>query len=281
MIMAKIPEKEEIRKAVNDYCAQLGLSKSKLSTKIGVSGATLSKIENGEWESIDDKLWQKIWFEIMPPENNLTIIETNNFSTIHGICEKAQEKHFMIGITGDTGLGKTTSLEYYARRKNVYYIVYDKTLKPRQFFVALLKEMSIQFEGNINEMVNRISEELNSQPNPLLIIDEAGKIGHTMILYLHVLRDKTSKNCGIVLAGMPYFKSNLIKFSNKQKEGYAEFNRRVNMWVELKRPTRNEVKALCEVNGIQDADTLEEMFKHRDFGSLQNAIIFNNLLLTI
>ena len=186
----------------------------------------------------------------------------------------------MIGITGDTGTGKTTALTTFATRKNVFYVSYDKTMKPKQFFTALLREMGIDFDGSINEMVNRIAEELNTIASTLVIIDEAGKITHTMILYLHVLRDKTVKNCGIVLGGMPYFKANLLKLSNKQKEGYAEFYRRVNIWHNLTGLSRTEIKSICEASGITEPETIRDMQANKRFGDLQNAILLHNLQLT-
>lgn len=134
--------------------------------------------------------------------------------------------------------------------------------------------MGISFEGSIHDMVNRIADEINTMSSPLIIIDESGKITHSMIMYLQVLRDKTIKNCGIVLGGMPYFKSTLIKNSTKQKEGYAEFYRRVNLWQTLDGLSRAEITYICQSNGITDEETLREMYSKKKFGDLQNAISF-------
>ena len=278
--MTNLPQKETIKQAVNDYCSLKGISKNELANQIQVSSATLSKIANDNWESIDEKLWRKIWNKVVI-NNTPDLLETTDFKACFTTCENAKKHHFMIGLIGDTGMGKTTALTTFALRKNVFYVAYDKTMKPKQFFIALLREMGIAFEGSINEMVNRIADELNTMANPLIIIDEAGKIVHTMILYLHVLRDKTLKNCGIVLGGMPYFKSNLIKFSNKEKEGYAEFFRRINIWHSLNGLTRKEVEDVCSINGITDKETLREMQTKKKFGELYNAILLlkiqNNL----
>ena len=276
--MANLPKKEQIKNAINDYCKAKGLSKNELATQSGVSGATLSKIENGKWDDIDEKLWRKIWNKVNDASTP-GIFKTNDYVVSFKVCEAAQKNHFMIGLIADTGMGKTTALNAYSLRKNVFYVCYDKTLSPKNFFVALLKEMSIPFEGTINAMVNRIADELNTMANPLLIVDEAGKISSTMILYLHVLRDKTIKNCGIVLAGMPYFKNNLIKFSNKQKEGYAEFFRRVNLWQELQGLIRSEITFICQSYGITDTETLRDMQNKKRFGDLHNAIILHQLQL--
>ncbi|MEO6456541.1 MAG: AAA family ATPase [Ginsengibacter sp.] len=274
--MTNLPQKEDIRLAINNYCQLKGISKNELATQSGVSSATLSKIEHQKWEDIDDKLWRKIWNKV---NENTTpdIIETKAFIECKRACEAARKNHFMIGLVADTGIGKTTALTSYSLRKNVFYVPYDKTMKPKQFFAALIREMGIAFEGSINAMVNRIADELNVLTNPLLIIDEAGKIPHTMILFLHVLRDKTIKNCGIVLGGMPYFKSNLIKFSNKEKEGYAEFLRRINMWQTLEGLSRAEINFICQEHGITDAETIREMLNKKKFGDLYNAILLHQI----
>jgi DNA transposition AAA+ family ATPase len=274
--MTNLPQKEQIRAAINEYCTAKGLSKNELATQAGVSGATLSNIENHKWESIDEKLWRKIWNKVNN-SNEIPLIKTNDYSTCEAVCLSAQKNHFMIGLIADTGMGKTTALNAYSLRRNVFYIVYDKTMAPKHFFLSLLREMGIPFEGNINEMINRIADELNTINNPLIIVDESGKLTHTMILYLHVLRDKTSKNCGIVLAGMPYFKSNLAKLSNKGKEGYAEFNRRVNLWQELKGLSRAEIATICKIHGIEDNEVVREMQGKKRFGDLYNEILLYNI----
>ena len=274
--MTNLPQKEQIRNAINSYCTAKGMSKNELATQAGVSSATLSNIENRKWESIDDKLWRKLWNKVSD-SNAIALVKTSDYATCEKTCIAAQKNHFMIGLIADTGMGKTTALTAYSLRKNVFCIVYDKTMAPKHFFIALLREMGIAFEGNINEMVNRIADELNIIDNPLLIIDESGKLTHTMILYLHVLRDKTIKNCGIVLAGMPYFKSNMAKFSSKGKEGFAEFNRRINLWQELKGLSRTEIAFICNSYGIADNDTIKEMQGKKRFGDLYNEILLHQI----
>ncbi|MEO7049514.1 MAG: ATP-binding protein, partial [Ferruginibacter sp.] len=205
--------------------------------------------------------------------NDSKLISTADYKTCETVCLAAQKNHFMIALIADTGMGKTTALNAYSLRRNVFYITYDKTMAPKHFFISLLREMGISFEGNINEMVNRIADELNTIAHPLLIVDECGKLTHTMILYLHVLRDKTNKNCGIVLAGMPYFQKNMIKFSNKGKEGFAEFNRRINLWQELQGLSRSEIEYICKSYGIEDNDVVKDLRGKKRFGDLFNEIL--------
>ena len=269
--------KTEIKQAIAIYCEAKGFSQNELSRQTGVSSATISKILNNNWESIDDRLWLKLKSKVETSLNEL--FDTADLKSVINLCAIARNNHFMIGLTADTGMGKTTALKHVSRNKNTLYVVYDKTMKPRQFFVALLKEMGIAFEGSLNEMVNMIADELNTLEHPLVIIDEAGKITHTMILYLHVLRDKTLNNCGFVLAGMPYFKNNLLKYSNKQKEGYAEFYRRINLWHALNGLSRTEIAYICNSHNITKAEQLKDLQNIKRFGELMNKILLQKIIL--
>lgn len=274
-VSANLPEKSEIKKAVNDYCQEKGINRIELSIKSGIPNSILSDLENERW--IPDPTLLGIWnFVTLNKVDN--IYKTSDFVSTFKLCEKACKYHFMVGLTADTGMGKTTAITAFARQKNVFYVCYDKTMNPRQFFVALLRELAYPYDGNMNEMVNRAADELNKLDNPLLIIDEAGKLNQTMILYLHVLRDKVRMNCGIVLAGMPYFKVNMQHYADKEKEGYAEFMRRINIWQSFAGLSGKEVEEICELNGIKDAEKVRELKRKKRFGDLMNEIYLYQIM---
>jgi DNA transposition AAA+ family ATPase len=264
-------DKESIRLAIQEYCQSRSISQNELATQAGISSATVSKMLKGNWNDIRDSLWRKVW--VVVSDGVDIFFRTSDHEAVKRLCKRACSQKLMVGLIGDTGLGKTTSLKAISRRPNTYYVSFDKTMRAKQFFGSMLREMGIAFEGSIHDMVNTIANELNTQENPLLIVDESGKLTHNVILYLHVLRDKTNKNAGIVLAGMPYFKNNLIKFSNKQKEGYAEFHRRVNLWHEMEGLTRQESRYICEQNGITDNEVLKDLERKKKFGDLVNEIL--------
>src|SRR5690606_36917737 len=166
------------------------------------------------WESIDDKLWMLVW-NYVNPEHLDGIVETADFKSVYNLCKNTISNKWMSGLVGDTGLGKTTVLTVVAKMRNVYYYYIDGIVTPKIFLKGLLQEMGVQFEGSLNDMLSRAAAELNTQHEPLLILDECAKLSDKMMLVLHSLRDKTMLNCGIVLAGMPDFKNRLVKYANK------------------------------------------------------------------
>ena len=274
--MAKVSKNSELKALINDYCKKKKISKNELSVQIGVNSAYLSKIENEKFDEITDEVLTKIRSSIQLRMSQSIVYETSDYMSVRNQCEITRNRRFMSAMVADTGMGKTTSLREYSLRENVFYISVNKSMNAKRLFLAILREMQISFDGNIHDVILRISEELNRIENPLLIIDEAGKLNHSMILYLHDLREFTRTNCGILLSGMPYFKMNLEKMSDRQKEGYAEFYRRINIWHELKGLSRKEIDFICEDQSIPKAERKD--YYHLRFADLMNKIALKQIL---
>ncbi|MFZ4547548.1 MAG: AAA family ATPase [Bacteroidales bacterium] len=270
--MTKVNKNLELKAAINDYCQKKGISKKELSVLIGVNGAYLSKIENEKFDEVSAEVITKVRTAI-----NLRVVtdtfQTADFASAFRQCDHTRENKLMTAVIADTGMGKTTSLRAYSMRENVFFVQVSKSMSAKRLFLAILREMQIVFDGNIHDVILKIAETLNRIESPLLILDEAGKLNHSMILYLHDLRESTKENCGIILSGMPYFKTNLQKYSNKQKEGYAEFMRRVNIWHEFRGLSRKEIDFICAQYGL-----LGKTYYGLRFGDLMNRILLEQVL---
>lgn len=122
-------------------------------------------------------------------------LETNTLKIINENCYDAIEYKRMIAFIGDSGFGKTKSLEYFRNKnRNVYYVVVEKSMTSRKFYIELLNILGFTntFGGSdLNNLIKSISFHLNQSKQPnLLIIDEAGKFSANQLLYLHEIRDK-------------------------------------------------------------------------------------------
>jgi len=272
--MAKVNKNLELKAAINDYCRKKGISKNELAVQIGVNGAYLSKIETEKFDEINDEVLNKIRAAISL-RSVTEVYKTSDLASVFNQCEHTRKLHLMTGLIADTGMGKTLSLRAYSMRENVFLVTVNKGMSSKRFLISILKTMGIQFDGGIHEVMDRIAEELNRLDDPLLIIDEAGKLSHAMILHLHDLREYTRTNCGILLSGMPYFKWNLKKHSERQKEGYAEFLRRINVWHELKGLSREETEHVCRDQGITGSLTSYHGLR---FADLMNEILLEKTI---
>lgn len=275
--LTNISAAPDVKKAVDLYCKEKGISQADFAVKCGISCKVLGSLSHERWNEVSANDLIHLW-NFCHQNQVDELYHTTDFVAAFNLCNKARKHHFMVGLTADTGMGKTTAISAFSRQKNVFYVCYDKTMNPRQFFIALLRELSYPFDGTLNDVINRASDELNRLENPLLIIDEAGKLNQSMILYLQVLRDKTKGNCGIILSGMPYFKDNMQKMACKEKEGYAEFLRRINLWHQFEGLQPKEIEEICKKNGITSPDRLKELRRKRRFGDLMNEIYLEKVM---
>lgn len=193
-------------------------------------------------------------------------------------ADDATEHRLMIGVTGDTGAGKSYMSHAVAKKTNVLYYNVHMKKSARVFFQDLLRNMNVPFTGNISEMINRTARALNDRENPLLIIDEADKMHRDIRSALHTLRDRTLTNCGILLVGMPALKNDLIRGAEQGKQGYAEFKRRVNMWRHLDGLQPQEIKKVLEDNDMATPELIREFRQYKSFGELINAITVYKLI---
>jgi len=265
-------QKELVTKTIPRYCKAKGITIMELAVKAGVGYAdVLRRMANGDGDHLHGRLWRKVW-NIINPDILDGLHQTADFRKVMELCDNARTHRRMSGLTGDTGMGKSTALKAYALRPGVWYYYIDGTVSPKAFLTELLREMGVAFEGGTHDLLNRVAEELNTQENPLLIMDECGKLTNKMILCLHSLRDKTINNCGMVLAGMPSFRNGLIRHVGKGTAGYSEFFRRINLWDELTGLTSEELHYILDTEGITDKEERREYRTCYRFGDLMNKI---------
>lgn len=269
--------KQTLKEKINTYCKSKGISKAEFARRAGVSGATLSSIEKDKLENISEGMANRL-FSVINETSANAVYKTSDFMAVQKACEVAKEYHFMIGITGDTGTGKTTALNHYTANKNVYKITLTKSMHQRFFLDTFLRVLGIECYGALSDKTAKIIETLNTKTNALVMIDEAGKITPNVMLLLHDIREATRFNCGFILAGMPYFKTNLEKNAKREKVGFAEFLRRVNLWQELDGLSSTEIKAIISDKGFNKDTDYKDFAGFVRFADLENKILLNNII---
>ncbi|QTE39507.1 AAA family ATPase [Mucilaginibacter gossypii] len=264
---------QQARELINDYTGLKKVSKNRLASKIQVSPAVLTFIEQGNTDNLSEEMLLKV-INALKPASDFTILGTSNYNSVQSICQKSQAHSLMNAVIGYTGAGKTTALyDYYRAGRNVYYVECKNSMNRRQFLHSVLLEMGINYLGSVYDMVKQIIEQLNSQTKPLVIIDEAGKVSTNVLLDLHDIRNGTMYNAGIILAGCEYFQRDMEKAVTKEKPGYPEFHSRIVNWNILNRPTKTEITAICKGNGLNDDDIISDFHRLPNYRLLYNAIL--------
>lgn len=276
--MKKTELQQEVRELLTTHLQQKKVSQNKLAEMIGVSNGTISNIVNEVWERINESMLLKV--KSFFKTKNWNLITTYNFSSIHEACNEAREFKKMIGIIGYSGAGKTTALQYYYQKNaETYLVTCGRAMRTKQFLGEILKALGVNFLASDYEMVRMIIDELNKKDSPLLLIDEASKLSPNALMYLQDIWDGIEDNGGIILAGVEYLLTNIKKGAERNKIGMPEFYGRVNRWVHLQKPEKDEVDAICKSNGFTDEKAIKAMYRFSNFRFIRNVI--NNQLNTI
>ncbi len=235
-----------------------GMSANKLSKTLGISPAQMSAIRNGDWATVSIDRWNTIAAELKI--NDWPTLETPNFLAIYDLCREAQENSRLMAIVGNPGMGKTTALRSYAKENpNAYYVHCRGTMRVGDFLREILRVMGINKEGSIDYMVVAISEELNKANEPVLIIDDAGKIIERIIKTLQTIYDNTEFHAGLVIAGVEELHSKLDYLRRKNKSGGPEFWDRIGNTRRLRfltKPSKVVTRDVCHVMGINDPNAI-------------------------
>jgi hypothetical protein len=271
--------KQQIVEATKAYLIKrTDVNQSDLAKTIGYGPAAISQVLSGTYAGDDSKilllLAKEVGFEI---GQKWLVRRTGNFNAIQNICNEAQEEHRMMAICGNTGLGKTTALEYYRRHTgNTFYVLSDVLMKPKDMLRAIMRSMGIEMDGSLSEMLNRIIDKGLEIENLLLVIDDSGKLMEHPKCYfiIQLIYDRWEGHSGIVLAGMPVFREFMKKMVLKGKNGFPELARRISHWEFLKPMESAFVSAAAADYGITDTNAVKLIAERcTNYGDVKNMLI--------
>ena len=178
---------------------------------IGMSPATVSTWINhsykGDERSVEAKLRQYLDLQAERKASKVRWVVKPEFIetlTSRIIFEKIQGFHLenQIGvITGNAGVGKSTSAREYAKKVGgVIYLECDKTFTTRVFFQHINRQCGGSGDASIADMFAEILNKLRDTGR-LLIIDQAEFLSEKSLDLLRTINDKA--HVGILLIGLP------------------------------------------------------------------------------
>lgn len=265
--------RRELQQAVNEYLDRGVMSQANLARVLGVSDATVINVKRGEWKNVSNGMMAKFraYFKL----DGWHIRNTHNFQVITKLCEDARQAHRFMAVAGYTGAGKTTALRKYAQdNPETYYVLATILHTRRTFLEAVQRSMGISSGSSTSDMMAAIIEKVNSAENPLLIVDDAGKLKHSCLTLLQIIYDHTEHTAGMVIAGTEYLKEEIDKQSRRNTLGFRELRRRIAYWQPLHRPTKKVIAGICADFSITDGNAIDYIHKNAlDYGTIRNLIL--------
>ena len=278
--MTKTIDKKGIMEALKGYMEKKGGQNKAANIIKGVSAATLSQMVNGNWDHISDEMWRKVAKAVGFGSKEWKTAATATYLQIHALLRGAQEDARVMSLTAPAGSGKTyAAKEYEGKHKNVYRLMCDEFWSKNDFVDELLRAMGERTDGMTKrERLSRACSVLGKQDQPLLIFDEFDKLGDNVWCFFITLYNRLENQCGMVLLSTDYIAKRMNSGLKYQRRGYPEiFSRLGSKFVEIDRADYDDVRAVCEANGVDDDALIEDIFRSSE-GDLRRVrqLVFAN-----
>lgn len=271
--------KNQLAAQIQEYLDDKEISQNKFAAYLHVSSATISNILAGKYNSISDGMWRKFENFLARPSDNIEgwkIVSTPNFQLTQLICEDAKDNSRLLALTGESGYGKSTALHYFTRKnRNTYYTLCNFIMNRKDFLLAIAKSIGISTGGRLELILTDIVDHLLSVEDPLLVLDDSGKLIDGNFRMIQLLFDRTEGRVGILLSGTNYLRKYIEDRSEKDQMGFRELKRRIEYWQELAAPDINTVHEICLQQGIEGKDEIGYVWRNaKNFGTMK-ALITN------
>ena len=260
--MAKTIDKKGIVEALKAFMEQKGGQNKTANSIKGVSAATLSQMANGNWEHISEEMWRKVARALGFGGKEWKTAPTATYLQIHELLRGAQEEARVMSLTAPAGSGKTyAAKEYESRNKDVYRLMCDEFWSKNDFVEELLRSMGEKTDGlTKRERLALACSALGKKEHPLLIFDEFDKLGDNVWCFFITLYNRLENQCGMVLLSTDYISKRMRMGLKYQRRGYPEiFSRLGSRFVELDRADYDDVRAVCEANGVEDDSMIDDI----------------------
>lgn len=258
-------EKVQIAERLKSFCAQKG-SQNKAAKSMGISSATLSKVLNGDWDTISDDMWRSIAAQTGHDATAWQTVATRGFERMGFILDNAKQESLAIAVTGDAGCGKTEAVKQYtAGHAATYHLCCSEYWNRRTFIAKLLRALGKDKAGTVSEQMDAIVEELQAVEKPLIVLDEADKLSDQVLYFFISLYNQLEGQCGLVLCATSFLEKRITRGVRFNRRGYQEIYSRIGRkFVKLQVVNDEDIAAVCRANGVTSAADIGAIIKDAD-----------------
>ncbi len=255
-------ERKQIAAQLKEYCAQKGSQNKAANSMNGVSSATISKVLNGDWETIGDDMWRSIASQCGHETKEWRIAETQAYKRMSFLLDNAKVDSLVLSVVGDAGCGKTEAIKNYAKQnRHVYHLCCSEYWNRRTFMGKLLQCMGVDYTGStVSDMMDDIIDNLKRTDSPLIVLDEADKLSDQVLYFFISLYNQLEGHCGIILCATNYLEKRIKKGLRTKRKGYEEiYSRMGRKFVALQVVNSEDIAAVCVLNGVSDTKAINRI----------------------
>ena len=281
-----IQQKTEIAAQLKEFIAQYPNDTAAVAAIKEVSHATVIHIRDGKWANISDAMWRNVGKQVgwsLKPKKQAEVVRTKDLNTLFFYYNLAREEGEVFSVVGARGFGKSFAGQRYAesmKGKNVYYLECAEYWTPKHFLGEIIAAMGKNFIGSVYDMMAFIISEIRRQDCPLIILDEVDKLDDKSLRFFITLYNKLNKMCGIVWTATDNISRRMQRGLRLGKTGYEEIYSRIgSTHISLSGTNYEELKAICEVNGITETESVNRIYNeyNKDLRRVDREVLKNKV----
>ena len=202
-------------------------SNAKFAVSIGINGAQLSRVFNGELNGvIGDPNWLSIARRLdVHIGNNAEMVtaKTPVFQYINAQLATCQQFSLSGMLCDDADIGKTYAAKHFCKSaKNAVYVDCSQVKTKQKLVRFIAKQLGLNNAGRYQDIYDDAVFYLRSISYPIIILDEAGDLDYGAWLELKALWNATERSCGWYMMGADGLKNKIERNMGRKKVGYVE-----------------------------------------------------------
>ncbi|CAA0259829.1 AAA family ATPase [Tenacibaculum maritimum] len=202
-------------------------SDKKHAVALGINNAQYSRIKKGELiKVISEAKWvtlARILGVKLGKGNDWVTVKTETYNYITAQLVACQERSMSAILCDISGIGKSHTAKEYARtHKNAVYIDCSQVKSKQKLVRKIAQELGVEHTGRYADIYEDLVFYIQSTPDILIILDEAGDLSYEAFLELKALWNATEYTCGWYMMGADGLEQKIKKQKNLKKVGYTE-----------------------------------------------------------
>lgn len=270
-----------LRDQVKDFVTRTGCTETFIAQEVGLSSSTINLWLNEKYSGNNGKIEKAITSFIKREQERSELdeftvryVETRNASVINQTCRMAQLDRKVCVITGESGYGKTSSLEHYRDTNPGCIYLEANTAYNAQYLIAQISAaLGERTVAPMDAMFAKCIDVLKGTRR-LIIMDQAELLNTRSLDTLRCLhdqtRDKSPSGIGIVLAGLPKLIENIRGRHNELAYMYSRVRH-----VRLSQLQPEDIRLIVEAYLGEETDDVFTVFSDE---SRRNARTLANLI---
>ena len=208
-----------------------GQPASRFATTLGLDGPRWSRLKKGDLDGVlSDSRFITIAREQdiqMGTARDWLTVNTATFEYITALLGTCHQQSISVLLVDMADIGKTHSAKHYARSNRDAVYLDCSQVKSKQLFVReIARRFGVSNTGRYADVYRDLVFYINTLPNALIILDEAGDLKYDAFLELKALWNATEGNVGWFMMGADGLKAKLNRGIDNKKVGFTELFRR-------------------------------------------------------